>query len=73
MLITAKGFIKDPKTGEEKEITLHTGLHGQVDRAMAEVTVKELVQQAKLYGCDPLRIEGFTAENHTEWRPDHFT
>ena len=72
MLIEARGFVKDPETGGEKEIKVLAGLHGAVDTSLAKVTVGALIAEAKKRGCIALRIEGLTATTETEWRPDHF-
>lgn len=72
MFITARGFVKDPTTGTEKEVEISTGLHGTVDTELARAVVCSLIKEAKSAGCVAMRVVGFTATNEAEWRPDHF-
>ena len=72
MQIEARGFIKDPKTGEEREVKVLGGLHGAVDTALAKAAIRALFTEAGKHNCIPVRIEGLTATTETEWRPDHF-
>ena len=54
--LSAKGIVRDPRTGEEKEITIVTGLMGSAEQALADGIRWQFEQDAKEIDCVPVRF-----------------
>ena len=63
--LSARGVVRDPRTGQEKEIEIVTGLMGPAEQALVDGIRWQFEQDAKEIDCVPVRYSGvLTARAH---------
>jgi hypothetical protein len=72
IVIEAKGFVRDPNTGEEKKIEFTFNLPSDINRALGVAATKEFIRIAIQSGFEPLRIDEMSAISTMKWTPDSF-
>jgi len=67
--LIATGVVRDPKTGQEKEIEIVTGLIGSAEQALVDGIRWQFEQDAREIDCVPVRFSGvLTARTHSPVR-----